>query len=103
MRIRLIAISSTLLLGLAFVGHDAMAQSRGKGGSGGPSSGSNRGGALGSPSGATARSGNAARSGVSRSGKAARARKSGDIECTSYGWCRPTPCPAGKKADGTCW
>lgn len=32
-----------------------------------------------------------------------RARKSGDIVCTSYGWCRPMPCPRGKKSDGTCW
>jgi hypothetical protein len=30
-------------------------------------------------------------------------RKSGDITCTFYGNCKPTPCPRGKKADGTCW
>jgi hypothetical protein len=101
MRIRLIALGSALLLCLTFNGHDAMAQSRAGGGSSGQNPGINRGSALGSQSGATARSGNAARS--TRGGKTARARKSGDIECTSYGWCRPTPCPAGKKADGTCW
>lgn len=31
------------------------------------------------------------------------AAKSGDITCTFYGNCKPTPCPRGKKADGTCW
>jgi hypothetical protein len=30
-------------------------------------------------------------------------RKSGDITCTFYGNCKPTPCPRGKKSDGTCW
>lgn len=124
MRIRLIAISSALLLGLAFVGHDALAESRGGGGGGGGGMGGGGGGMSGpSPGrgnmggnqgGSTVQSGKGAQSGMSGSRKTAtardktrekqrRARKSGDIECTGYGWCRPMPCPAGKKADGTCW
>jgi hypothetical protein len=119
MRIRLIAISSALLLGLAFVGHDAIAESRSGGGGGGMSSGGGMsgpstggGGMSGSQGGG--QSGMGAQSGMSGSRntasardksrqKQARARKSGDIVCTGYGWCRPMPCPAGKQADGTCW
>lgn len=110
MRIQLIAIGSAILFGLSYAGHDAVAASRG-GGGGGSGAGA---GMSGSPGGATVRSGSGAQSGMSGSRKTvtvrdksrqkqARARKSGDIVCTGYGWCRPLPCPAGKKADGTCW
>ena len=103
MRIQLIAIVSGILLGLAFGEYEALAASKG---------GSGVSGTI-SPGRTTVRSG-VAKSGMSGSRKIvdardklrqkqARARKSGDIVCTPYGWCRPLPCPAGKKADGTCW